>query len=59
MINNPVKIFYFSATETTKKIVTGIAGKLVERSGGKSVVNIDFTCRTHVRNQQRLLKTIL
>jgi ferredoxin/protein involved in ribonucleotide reduction len=43
MINNPVKIFYFSATETTKKIVTGIAGKLVERSGGKSVVNIDFT----------------
>lgn len=40
---NSVKTFYFSATETTKKIVTGIAGKLAESSGGRSVVNIDFT----------------
>ncbi len=43
MMNYSVKTFYFSATETTKKITTGIAGKLAENSGGKSVVNVDFT----------------
>ena len=43
ILNNNVKIFYFSATGTTKKIVTGIAGGLAESSGGKAVVNIDFT----------------
>lgn len=40
---NSVKTFYFSATETTKKIVTGIAGKLAESSGGKAAENVDFT----------------
>jgi ferredoxin/protein involved in ribonucleotide reduction len=43
ILNNNIKIFYFSATETTRKIVTGIAEKLAESSGGKAVVNIDFT----------------
>ncbi len=40
---NSVKTFYFSATETTKKITTGIAEKLAAGSGNKSVVNVDFT----------------
>ncbi len=43
MMNYSVKTFYFSATETTKKIVTGIAGKLAESSDGKAVENVDFT----------------
>jgi len=43
MMNNPVKTFYFSATETTRKIVTGIAGKLAESTGCKTVANVDFT----------------
>ena len=42
-MNQRIKAFYFSATETTKKIATGIAEKLAESSGGKSVVNVDFT----------------
>ncbi len=42
-MNSSIKTFYFSATETTKKIVTGIAGKLAESSGGKAAENVDFT----------------
>ena len=39
-----IKTLYFSATGTTKKIVTGIAEKIAEHSGGKMTVgNIDFT----------------
>jgi ferredoxin len=43
MLNSNLKTFYFSATETTKKIVTGIACKLAESSGGKAIGNVDFT----------------
>ncbi|MDD4241592.1 MAG: EFR1 family ferrodoxin [Smithellaceae bacterium] len=43
MMNKRVKTFYFSATETTKKIVTGIAGKLAESFGGKIAATADFT----------------
>ena len=42
-MNFSINTFYFSATETTKKIVTGIAGKLAESSGGKAAENVDFT----------------
>jgi len=43
MMNYSVKTFYFSATETTKKIATGIAGKLAESFVDGRVVNVDFT----------------
>ncbi|MGV8058755.1 MAG: EFR1 family ferrodoxin [Smithellaceae bacterium] len=42
-MNNNIKTFYFSATGTTKKIVTGIADKLAANWGGKTTKNIDFT----------------
>ena len=38
-----IKSFYFSTTDTTRKIVTGIADKLAARSSSKKVKNIDFT----------------
>ncbi|MFO7568321.1 MAG: EFR1 family ferrodoxin [Smithellaceae bacterium] len=43
MMNISIKTFYFSATGTTKKIVTGIAGGLAEVSDGKIVANMNFT----------------
>jgi NAD-dependent dihydropyrimidine dehydrogenase PreA subunit/flavodoxin len=43
ILNNNVKIFYFSATGTTKKIVTGIADKLAAHSNGKRAKQFDFT----------------
>ena len=42
-MNHHINNFYFSATGTTRKIVTGIADKLAEYSGGKTAQNIDFT----------------
>lgn len=42
-MNKCIKTFYFSATETTKKIVTGIACRLAENVGEKVKENIDFT----------------
>jgi len=44
-LNKNIKTFYFSATGTTKKIVTGIADKLAENSSSKTTKNIDFTLR--------------
>lgn len=43
MINTHVKTFYFSATDATKKIVTGIAGKLAESADKTVVENLNFT----------------
>ncbi len=43
MMNTSIKTLYFSATETTRKIVIGIAGGLAEISGFKTVANMDFT----------------
>ena len=43
MKNVFVKTFFFSTTQTTKKIVTGIAGGLARMSGGKEVEDVDFT----------------
>jgi ferredoxin len=43
MLNSNLKTFYFSATETTKKIVTGIADGLAKRSGGNFAGHVDFT----------------
>jgi len=42
-LNKNVKSFYFSTTDTTRKIVTGIAEILAANSRGKTVKNIDFT----------------
>jgi NAD-dependent dihydropyrimidine dehydrogenase PreA subunit/flavodoxin len=42
-MNNSVKTFYFSATETTETIMNGIAGSLAESSGGKIAENVNFT----------------
>jgi NAD-dependent dihydropyrimidine dehydrogenase PreA subunit/flavodoxin len=42
-LNKNIQTFYFSATGTTKKIVTGLADKLAENAQGKTVKNIDFT----------------
>ncbi|MDD3249498.1 MAG: EFR1 family ferrodoxin [Smithellaceae bacterium] len=43
MMNYSVKTFYFSATETTKKIVAATARKLAESLGKQVAENIDFT----------------
>ena len=43
MMNAHLKTFYFSATDTTKKIVTGIAGKLAESAGKTVAENFNFT----------------
>ncbi len=43
MMNYSVKTFYFSATETTKKIVAATARKLAESLGEQVAENIDFT----------------
>jgi NAD-dependent dihydropyrimidine dehydrogenase PreA subunit len=43
MKNISVKTFFFSTTQTTKKIVAGIAGGLARMSGGKEVEDVDFT----------------
>lgn len=43
-MNKRVNALYFSATDTTKEIVNGIANKISANIGGESVVNqIDFT----------------
>lgn len=42
-MNNNIKTFYFSATGTTRKIVTGIADKLAKQSNNTITNNIDFT----------------
>jgi len=42
-LNQNIKAVYFSATGTTKKIVTSIADGLAHHLGGKKVENIDFT----------------
>ena len=42
-MNKNIKTFYFSATGTTKKIVTGIADKLAKHSNNTITENIDFT----------------
>jgi ferredoxin len=42
-LNTNIKTFYFSATGTTKKIVTGIADKLAKHSNNRTTKNIDFT----------------
>jgi len=42
-MTHSIKMFYFSATDTTKKVVTALAGKLAEYSGGKTVEDMDFT----------------
>lgn len=41
-MNQNIKTFYFSATGTTKKIVTGIGDKLAKHSNA-TTTNIDFT----------------
>ena len=38
-----IKSFYFSTTDTTRKIVTVIADKLAANSSSRAVKNIDFT----------------
>ena len=42
-MNQNINTFYFSATDTTRKIVTGIADKLAANSRNKTVKSIDFT----------------
>jgi len=42
-LDRNIKSFYFSTTDTTRKIVTGIADKLAASSRSKTVKNIDFT----------------
>lgn len=43
-MNMNINSMYFSATDTTKKVVTGIAQKISEKiDWGKSINNIDFT----------------
>jgi len=42
-MNKSIKTFYFSATGTSKKVVTGIAEKLAENSNCKITESIDFT----------------
>lgn len=42
-MNKNIKSFYFSTTDTTRKIVNGIADKLAANSSSKTVNNIDFT----------------
>jgi NAD-dependent dihydropyrimidine dehydrogenase PreA subunit/flavodoxin len=42
-LNKNTKAVYFSATGTTKKIVTGIAEEISHSLGGKKIENIDFT----------------
>jgi len=42
-LNKNIKSFYFSATDTTRKIITGIADRLAADLSSKEVKNIDFT----------------
>jgi len=43
-LNKKINALYFSATDTTKKIITGITNKVLENFGGETTVkNIDFT----------------
>jgi len=43
-MNNTINALYFSATDTTKKVVTGIAKKVAENFGQEIAINvIDFT----------------
>ena len=42
-MNKNINSFYFSTTDTTKKIVTGMADKLAANLKNKTVKNIDFT----------------
>ena len=42
-MNKNIKTFYFSATGTTSKIVTGIADKLAKQSSNTTTNHIDFT----------------
>lgn len=43
ILNKNIKSIYFSATGTTRKIVTGIAGRLSGNSSGGTTQEIDFT----------------
>jgi len=43
MKNMSLKTFFFSGTQTTKKIVVSIAGELAKMAGGKTVKDLDFT----------------
>ena len=43
ILNKNIKSIYFSATGATRKIVTGIAGRLSGNSSGGTTQEIDFT----------------